>query len=59
MAAMLAGAMMLDFLGEAAAATAMEGAVLRVLADPNRVTPDLGGPGTTSSVTDAVVGEVE
>jgi tartrate dehydrogenase/decarboxylase/D-malate dehydrogenase len=58
MAAMLAGAMMLDFLGEAPAATTMESAVLRVLADQRRVTPDLGGPGTTSSVTDAVLSEI-
>jgi tartrate dehydrogenase/decarboxylase/D-malate dehydrogenase len=55
MAAMLAGAMMLDFLGEAAAATLMESAVLRVLADQRDVTPDLGGTGTTETVTAAVL----
>jgi tartrate dehydrogenase/decarboxylase/D-malate dehydrogenase len=55
MAAMLAGAMMLDFLGEGEAAKALESAVLRVLADPARVTPDLGGPGTTESVTASVM----
>src|SRR5436190_13762439 len=54
MAAMLAGAMMLEFLGEGEAAAVLERAVLRVLADRN-VTPDLGGSGTTESVTSAVV----
>jgi tartrate dehydrogenase/decarboxylase/D-malate dehydrogenase len=55
MAAMLAGVMMLDFLGEAAAARLLENAVLRVLAEQKDVTPDLGGRGTTDSVTQAVV----
>jgi tartrate dehydrogenase/decarboxylase/D-malate dehydrogenase len=55
MAAMLAGAMMLDFLGETAAARLTETAVLRVLADQREVTPDLGGSGTTESVTAAVL----
>jgi tartrate dehydrogenase/decarboxylase / D-malate dehydrogenase len=55
MAAMLAGAMMLDFLGEPAAATRLERAVLRVLADQREVTPDLGGSGTTTGVTAAVL----
>src|SRR5207237_5863854 len=55
MAAMLAGAMMLDFLGEGAAAKLMESAVLRVLADQRDLTPDLGGTGTTESVSAAVL----
>jgi tartrate dehydrogenase/decarboxylase / D-malate dehydrogenase len=55
MAAMLAGAMMLDFLGESAAAKLIEIAVLRVLADQHEVTPDLGGTGTTERVTSAVL----
>ncbi len=59
MAAMLAAAMMLDFLGEEAAAKDVDAAVLRVLADQRRVTPDLGGPGTTDSVTEAVLSELE
>jgi tartrate dehydrogenase/decarboxylase/D-malate dehydrogenase len=54
MAAMLAGSMMLDFLGQPAAAAAIENAVLHVLADPRAVTPDLGGAGTTHTVTEAV-----
>jgi tartrate dehydrogenase/decarboxylase/D-malate dehydrogenase len=55
MAAMLAGAMMLEFLGEGEAAAVLERAVLRVLADQRDVTPDLGGSGTTESVTSAVM----
>jgi tartrate dehydrogenase/decarboxylase/D-malate dehydrogenase len=55
MAAMLAGAMMLDFLNESTAAAAMEKAVLRVLADGRVLTADLGGAGTTDDVTGAVL----
>jgi tartrate dehydrogenase/decarboxylase/D-malate dehydrogenase len=54
MAAMLAGAMMLDFLGEAEAARSIEQGVRAVLAE-GHVTPDLGGAGTTRSVSDAVM----
>ena len=43
MAAMLAGAMMLDFLGQPAAAKALDQAVIGVLAEGKAVTPDLGG----------------
>ena len=55
MAQMLSGAMMLDFLGETAAATLVEQAVVGTLADGRDVTPDLGGTGTTEGVTRAVV----
>jgi tartrate dehydrogenase/decarboxylase / D-malate dehydrogenase len=55
MATMLAGSMMLDFLGERAAATLLEQAVIRVLTDRRQLTPDLGGKGTTATVTDEVV----
>ncbi len=55
MAAMFAGAMMLDFLAESTAASVVEKAVLRVLTDGNALTPDLGGTGTTESVTKAVL----
>ena len=54
MAAMLAGSMMLDFLGETEAAALVENAVLAVLSDARAVTPDLGGGGSTASVTDAI-----
>jgi tartrate dehydrogenase/decarboxylase/D-malate dehydrogenase len=58
MAALLAGSMMLDFLGEAAAAALLEAAVFRVLAERRDVTPDLGGGGTTESVTAAVMAAI-
>ncbi len=54
MATMLAGAMMLDFLGQPAAAALVEKSVLDVLADGKGLTPDLGGSGTTRSVSEAV-----
>jgi tartrate dehydrogenase/decarboxylase/D-malate dehydrogenase len=55
MATMLAGAMMLDFLQQEAAARLVESAVRRVLADQRTLTPDLGGTGRTESVTNAVL----
>ena len=55
MATMLAGAMMLDFLDQEAGARSVESAVRHVLADQRTLTPDLGGTGTTESVTDAVL----
>jgi len=56
---MLAGVMMLEFLGEEQAARSLERAVLGVLADAGSVTPDLGGKGTTESVTEAVIRAIE
>src|SRR5262249_53381599 len=55
MATMLAGAQMLDFLGEPAAATLVDQAVIDVLQDQKVLTPDLGGRSTTIDVTDAIV----
>jgi tartrate dehydrogenase/decarboxylase/D-malate dehydrogenase len=55
MATMLAGAMMLDFLGKDHAARVLERAVLAVLAEGRDVTPDLGGSGTTISVTERII----
>lgn len=54
-AAILAGAMMLDFLGEEKAARAVEQAAEAVLAAREVRTPDLGGTATTSAVGDAVL----
>ncbi|QEL27318.1 tartrate dehydrogenase (plasmid) [Bosea sp. F3-2] len=48
------GALMLDHLGEKAAAARLMRAVERVTADPGLHTPDLGGQATTQQVTDAV-----
>jgi len=58
LATMLAGAMMLEFLGEAGAAQRVDAAVRGVLADGSALTPDLGGAGTTSTVTDAVLARI-
>jgi tartrate dehydrogenase/decarboxylase/D-malate dehydrogenase len=48
------GVMMLEHLGEAAAASRLMRAVERVTADPALHTPDLGGTATTKKVTEAV-----
>src|SRR5579862_6356847 len=49
------GAMMLDHLGESAAAAAVESAIARVLADPKAPkTPDLGGKAKTHELGDAI-----
>lgn len=48
------GVMMLDHLGETAAAARLMKAVERVTADKSLHTPDLGGKATTRQVTDAV-----
>ena len=55
LATMLAGAMMVDFLGEADAAARIDAAVRAVLAEGRAVTPDLGGAGTTRTATEAVL----
>jgi tartrate dehydrogenase/decarboxylase/D-malate dehydrogenase len=55
MATMLAGAMMLDFLGQADAAARVDAGVRAALADGSALTPDLGGSATTREVTDAVL----
>ena len=58
MAAVLAGAMMIDFLGQPAAARAVDEAVVATLAEGRELTPDLGGRGTTRSVADRIVERV-
>ena len=58
-AVMLAGAMMLERLGERDRALRLEGAVRRVIGEGKDLTPDLGGNGTTSSFTDRVVAAVQ
>ena len=52
--AILSAAMMLEWLGESAAANAVRSAVERTLAARN-LTPDVGGKSTTTQITDAVV----
>ena len=55
LATILSGAMMLDHLGLAEAAGAVESAVAAVLAEGKVRTPDLGGTSSTAEVTDAVL----
>ncbi len=50
--------MMLEHLGEGAAAKRLMRAIERVTADPALHTPDLGGRATTRQVTDAVIGAI-
>ena len=55
LATILSAAMMLDHLGMADAATAVNAAVAHVLAEAKIRTPDLGGSSTTAEVTGAVM----
>jgi isocitrate/isopropylmalate dehydrogenase len=57
-AAILAGAMMLERLGQKDRGTRLETAVRRAIAKAKDLTPDLGGVGTTESFTDRVIAEV-
>ena len=53
------GAMMLDHLGEKAAANRLMRAIERVTANPSLHTPDLGGKATTRAVTEATIAAIE
>ncbi len=55
LATILAGAMMLDHLGETQAAPKVESSVTELLADGATLTPDLGGSATTAEVAEAVI----
>lgn len=55
MAAVLSASMMLDHLGESAAAASMDGALRKVLAAGTVRTPDLGGSNTSVEVRDAII----
>lgn len=57
-AMVLSGAMMLDYLGEITSGNRVRLAVEKVLsqADKNILTPDLGGVGTTETLTAAIIG---
>jgi isocitrate dehydrogenase (NAD+) len=57
-AVMLAGAMMLDRMGQRDRGQRLERAVRRAIAAGRDLTPDLGGKGTTMSFTDRVVEQV-
>lgn len=51
----LAASLMLDHIGDTDCAGRIRGAVRSVIAEHDRVTPDLGGDGTTDSFTEAVL----
>ena len=51
----LAAALMLDHVGDSERAGRIRTAIRAVIAEHDRVTPDLGGEGTTDSFTDAVI----
>jgi len=57
-ALLLAAAEMLDHLGMVDKATRVRNAIRATLEAHDRVTPDLGGSGTTESFADALVGRV-
>jgi tartrate dehydrogenase/decarboxylase/D-malate dehydrogenase len=58
LATLWCAAMMLDYLGEAAASSRLMVAIERVTADRSLHTPDLGGMATTRKVTDAMLDAV-
>ncbi|HKQ70590.1 MAG TPA: isocitrate/isopropylmalate family dehydrogenase [Polyangiaceae bacterium] len=58
-AAMLAGAMMLERLGQKERGLRLESAIRRVVANGEGLTPDLGGSGTTVAFTDRVISEMQ
>ncbi len=58
-AVMLACAMMLTHMGMEDRAARLRNAIRQTIADRDRVTPDLGGDGTTESITDAIIDRLE
>ncbi|MCL4429365.1 MAG: isocitrate/isopropylmalate dehydrogenase family protein, partial [Chloroflexi bacterium] len=58
-ATIMAGAMMLDYLGEKQAAAKIESAVISVLKEGKVRTADLDGKATTSEMADAIVAKVK
>jgi isocitrate dehydrogenase (NAD+) len=58
-AIILSAVMMLHHIGEDAAADRIEAAVRQVLAKGEQTTPDLGGPATTTEMTEAIIASLE
>jgi isopropylmalate/isohomocitrate dehydrogenase-like protein len=58
-AMIMAAQMMLDYLGEKAAATKIESAVMQVLSEGKVRTKDLGGASTTSEMSEAIASKVK
>ena len=59
MAAVLCGAMMMQYLGEMEAARHIEEALRRVLGEGRYLTRDLGGTSGTREMTQAIIGQLE
>jgi isocitrate dehydrogenase (NAD+) len=58
-AIILSAVMMLHHIGEDAAADRIEAGVRQVLAKGEQTTPDLGGPATTTEMTEAIIASLE
>ena len=58
-AVMLAGAMMLDRMGQRERGQRLESAIRQVIAEGKDLTPDIGGKGSTRSFTDRVIAAVK
>ncbi len=58
-ALLLGAAQMLDHLGMSERATRLRSAIREVISSGDRITPDLGGTGTTGSFADAIVDRVK
>jgi isocitrate dehydrogenase (NAD+) len=58
-ATIMAGAMMLDYLGEKTAAAKIEVAVIEVLKEGKVRTADLGGTSTTDEMANAIVAHLK
>jgi isocitrate dehydrogenase (NAD+) len=58
-AVMLAGAMMLDRMGQRERGQRLEAAIRKVITEGKDLTPDIGGRGTTASFTDRVIGALQ
>jgi isocitrate dehydrogenase (NAD+) len=58
-AVILAGAMMLDRMGQRERGQRLESAIRKVIAEGKDLTPDIGGKATTSSFTDRVIAALQ
>jgi isocitrate dehydrogenase (NAD+) len=58
-ALMLSAAMLLDHVGQLAAARRVEAAIVRTLERGEGLTPDLGGTGTTATLRDAILRQLD
>jgi isocitrate dehydrogenase (NAD+) len=58
-AVMLAGAMMLDRMGQRERGQRLEAAIRKVIGEGKDLTPDIGGKGTTTSFTDRVIASMQ